>query len=100
MLEQRYPSASTAARLSFALGFLALRVFGWLPVCVLYLRDLRDLAPDEPLVVSIMATTAVIITGLQMLWGYTVFRGLVDVIIGGMAGGGKPDSGRYEGKRE
>ena len=70
-------------------------MLGWLPVCVLYLRDLRVLAPDEPLVVGIMATTAVIITGLQMFWGYKVVRGLVDVILGV-----KRDSGRHEDKRE
>ena len=100
VLEQRYPGVSTAARLSFALGFIALRVLGWLPVCVLYLRDLRVLAPDEPLVVGIMATTAVIITGLQMFWGYKVVRGLVDVILGGMQSGVKRGSGRHEDKRK
>ena len=72
-------------------------MLGWLPVCVLYLRDLRVLAPDEPLVVGIMATTAVIITGLQMFWGYKVVRGLVDVIL---QSGVKRDSGRHEDKRE
>ena len=93
VLEQRYPGVSTAARLSFALGFIALRVLGWLPAFVLYLRDLRDLAPDEPLVVGIMATTTVIITGLQMFWGYKVVRGLVDVILGGMRSGVRDSAG-------
>ena len=87
---------SAAARLSFALGFIALRVLGWLPAFVLYLRDLRDLAPDEPLVVGIMATTAVIITGLQIFWGYKVVRGLADAILGGLRGGARPDSARHE----
>ena len=53
MLEQRHPGVSAAARLSFALGFIALRLLGWMPALVRYLRDLRDLAPEEPLVAPI-----------------------------------------------
>ena len=52
LLEQRYPAANAAARVSFALSFLALRVVGWWPVCLPYLRDLWALAPDEPVVVK------------------------------------------------
>ena len=74
--------AKMNSRLSFALGFIALRLIGWIPALVRYLRDLRDLAPDEPLVVGIMATTALIITGLQIFWGCKVVRGLADAILG------------------
>ena len=87
-LEQRHPGVSTAARFSFSLGFLALRVLGWLPVCLMYLRDLQALAPDEPLVVGVMATTAVIISGLQLFWGCKVVRGLADAVLGCSGGGG------------
>ena len=96
MLEQRHPGVSAAARLSFALGFIALRLLGWMPALVRYLRDLRDLAPEEPLVVGIMATTALIITGLQIFWGCKVVRGLADAILGGLRGGARPDSARHE----
>ena len=82
MLEQRHPGVSAAARLSFALGFIALRLLGWMPALARYLRDLRELAPEEPLVVGIMATTALIITGLQIFWGCKVVRGLADAILG------------------
>ena len=89
LLEQRYPVANAAARVSFALSFLALRVVGWWPVCLPYLRDLWALAPDEPVVVGVMAMTAVIISGLQMFWGYQVARGLAQAVLDGVRGGSR-----------
>ena len=84
-LQTDYPSAYFAARFTFALAFVAVRMVVWVLVSQHFWRDLYAIydpagSPLEQFQFWVCLSSNLFLTGLQMLWGRLVIRNSLRVL--------------------
>ena len=87
-LAQRYPLANKLIRLVFAVSFLAVRFFMWMPNIVRYLHVAAMLgftcrSSKCAVGCALSWWSAIGLTCLQLLWSYKIVQGIIGTLIGG-----------------
>jgi len=92
-LSRRYPSLNQVARLVFAVSFLVVRFFMWMPNIARYLHVAAMLgftcrSKKCQLGCALSWWSAIGLTCLQLLWSYKIVHGVIMGALTGGAGGG------------
>ena len=87
-LSQRYPMANQLIRLVFAVSFLTVRFFMWMPNIVRYLHIAAMLgftcrSTKCAVGCALSWWSAIGLTCLQLLWSYKIVQGIVGALTGG-----------------
>ena len=87
-LAQRYPLANQLIRLVFAVSFLTVRFFMWMPNIVRYLHVAAMLgftcrSTKCTVGCALSWWSAIGLTCLQLLWSYKIVQGILGALIGG-----------------